>query len=108
MTWYLIGVLLVLLLVLYHRWDSRQREYRLFNPSIQTNNTIPAKQAREVLVAIEEGRPAVFHGGCLGCIFRHQNTTHTGLAFCRGCRYFAFNQSLPDRSITDYELSLID
>jgi hypothetical protein len=70
----------------------------------EDNHTIPIQKALEIATAITEERPAIFHGGCNGCIWRHQNTTHTGIAFCRGCQYFYANWVLPDKSITEYDL----
>lgn len=78
-----------------------------YQPGIDDNHTIPPKKALEIATAALEDRPAVFHGGCVDCIWRHQNTTHTGIAFCRGCTYFAFNRSLPDKSISEYDLEKI-
>lgn len=80
---------------------TRQRP---FAPSIADNHTIPDKKALEIAVAIAEERPAVFHGGCTACLWRHMNTTHEGIAFCRGCVYFAWNKALPDKSISEYSL----
>lgn len=79
----------------------------LIQPSFQDNHTIPAKSALEIATAQIEGRPAIFHGGCNGCIWRHQNTTHIGIAFCRGCLYFSWNRSLPDKSVNEYDLEKI-
>lgn len=76
----------------------------LRSPHFADNHTIPAKKALEIATAIFEERPAIFHGGCNGCIWRHQNTTHVGIAFCRGCQYFAPNWDLPDKSINEYDL----
>lgn len=75
-----------------------------YQPGIDDNHTIPAKSALAIAVAQAEGKPAIFHGGCVTCIWRHQNTSHAGIAFCRGCMYFAWNQSLPDKSISEYDL----
>lgn len=71
---------------------------------IDTNYLIPIEKALEIEVARREGKPAIFHGGCCSCIWRHHNTTHAGIAFCRGCSYFCFNQSLPDKSVREYDL----
>lgn len=78
-----------------------------FRPTIADNYTIPPKKALEIATAQFEGRPAIFHGGCNDCIWRNQNTTHAGITFCRGCKYFAFNRDLPDKSITEYDLEKI-
>ena len=75
-----------------------------FQPSTYDNYDLPFAKAKVVMEAINSGKPAIFHGGCVGCIWRHQNTTHEGLAFCRGCSYFAFNRARPDKSITDYDI----
>jgi len=74
------------------------------HPTSDSNHTIPHKAALAIATGIATETPAIFHGGCNGCIWRYQNTTHAGIAFCRGCSYFSFNQSLPDKSITEYEL----
>lgn len=73
-------------------------------PDFADNHTIPPKSALAIAVAQMEGKPAIFHGGCVTCLWRHQNTSHTGIAFCRGCMYFGWNQSLPDKSISEYDL----
>lgn len=67
-------------------------------PSIHDNHTIPQKQLDAIAEAIEGRKPAIFHGGCNGCVWRHMNTTHEGIAFCRGCTFFYFNEGLPDKS----------
>lgn len=99
MTYLVSGCLLLLLwiTVKLERWGRRL-------PMPEDNYTIPHRQAMEIAVARMEGRGAIFHGGCESCIFRNENTTHVGLAFCRGCRYFASNQSLPDKAISEYDL----
>jgi len=73
-------------------------------PGIDDNHTIPPKSALAIAVAEAEGKPAIFHGGCVRCLWRHQNTTHAGIAFCRGCMYFCWDQSLPDKSVNEYDL----
>lgn len=67
-------------------------------PTIHDNHLIPQKALDEIGRAIEERRPARFHGGCHGCVWRYMNTTHEGIAFCRGCHFFAWDQDLPDKS----------
>lgn len=91
----LTGMLVVLFFV------TKEARYQ---PSIYDNHTIPPKSALAIAVGIAEGKPAIFHGGCATCIWRHQNTTHDGIVFCRGCVYFCWNQSLPDKSIKESEL----
>jgi hypothetical protein len=76
----------------------------LYVPAVEDNHTIPHKNALTIAVAQAEGKPAIFHGGCVTCIWRHQNTTHAGIAFCRGCQYFTANWGLPDKSICEYDL----
>lgn len=39
---------------------------------------------------------AVYHGGCLGCVYMRGNDMRTGIVWCLGCRYANFNSSLPD------------
>ncbi len=41
---------------------------------------------------------AVYHGGCLGCVYLKDNDTRSGIEWCLGCSYSNFNQSLPDLS----------
>lgn len=62
-----------------------------------TNHTIPQKNVNEIAAALAGQRPAIFHGGCHGCVWRLLNTTHAGIAFCRGCSYFAWDHTLPDK-----------
>lgn len=66
-------------------------------PSPMSNDTIPQKALNAIAKGLEEGRPAIFHGGCIGCVWSHMNTTHAGIAFCRGCSYFAWDRNLPDK-----------
>ena len=42
---------------------------------------------------------AVYHGGCIGCLYLKGNDTRAGIEWCLGCLYSNFNQSLPDLSI---------
>ena len=72
--------------------------------TFQENHTIPHAAALKIATAQFEGQPAIFHGGCQRCIWRHQNTTHAGIAFCRGCQYFTANWHQPDKSINEYDL----
>ncbi len=41
---------------------------------------------------------AVYHGGCLGCVYLKANDTRAGIEWCLGCSFANFNQSLPDLS----------
>lgn len=75
-----------------------------YQPGVDDNHTIPHKAALAIAVGQAEGKPAIFHGGCVDCIWRHQNTTHAGISFCRGCQYFTTNWDLPDKSISEYRL----
>lgn len=93
---------LLLLLGLYLILSSRPRAHW------QDNHTIPPQKALQIAVAQIEGKPAIFHGGCNSCIWRHQNTTHLGIEFCRGCQYFAPNFNLPDKSINEYDLEKLN
>lgn len=65
------------------------------------SHTIPPKAAEALSEALEEGRPAIFHAGCIDCLWRHQNTTHDGIAYCRGCQYFSGNWKLIDKGTRD-------
>ena len=67
-------------------------------PTFHDNHEIGQKQVEEIVAAIEERRPARFHAGCNSCVWRHMNTSHEGIAFCRGCSYFAWDRDLPDKS----------
>lgn len=62
------------------------------------NESIPQKNVNEIAAALAEHRPARFHGGCHNCLWRLMNTTHDGIAFCRGCKFFAWDRDLPDLS----------
>lgn len=94
----LLGVAVIIFLLMRQKpWGDR----------IEDNYTIPHKAALEIAVAQLEGRPALFHARCNDCIWRQQNTTHAGVLFCRGCSYFAWNRSLPDKAISEYDLEKI-
>lgn len=41
---------------------------------------------------------AVYHGGCISCVYLKDNDTRSGIEWCLGCCYSNYNQSLPDRS----------
>ena len=41
---------------------------------------------------------AIYHGGCLRCVYQKDNDTRAGIEWCLGCMYSNFNQTLPDRS----------
>jgi hypothetical protein len=91
----LVGIFVLLFLI------TKKAKYQ---PGIADNHTTPPKMALEIAVAEAKGRPAIFHGGCVRCLWRHQNTTHAGIAFCRGCMYSCWDQKLPDKSICEYDL----
>ena len=42
---------------------------------------------------------AIYHGGCLGCLYLKGNDNRAGIEWCLGCLYSNFNQSLPDLSV---------
>lgn len=66
--------------------------------------SIGHKMAAIISDAKKEGTDAVYHGGCIGCIWLKGNTTVEGIKLCLGCSYSQWNRSLPDLSITDYDL----
>lgn len=41
---------------------------------------------------------AVYHGGCLGCVYLKGNDTRAGIEWCLQCKYSTFDTSLPDLS----------
>jgi hypothetical protein len=75
-----------------------------FDPA--DNHTIPFKNSQEIALATAEGRAAIHHAACVDCIWRHQNTTHSGIAFCRGCSYFEFDQTLPNKAISERDFGM--
>lgn len=69
------------------------------------------RPTEKMLIAIAEHRQrvkngerpdlegAVYHGGCLRCMWMKDNDTRAGVDWCLGCMYSNFNQNLPDRSL---------
>ncbi len=60
---------------------------------------------REIVRAVLQNRAPMFHGGCSGCVFRLQATTHAGIEYCSGCLYMNFDSKKPDLGWreSDYE-----
>lgn len=66
----------------------------------------PPQPTRSMLRAIAEFRNskkpthtgAIYHGGCIGCVYLKDNDTRAGIEWCLGCHYSNNNLSLPDRS----------
>lgn len=46
-----------------------------------------------------DGTDAIFHGSCIGCIWKLNNAWGEGLRWCKGCAYFNFTDHLPNRRI---------
>ena len=44
---------------------------------------------------------AIYHGGCLPCLYAKDNDNRAGIEWCLGCMYSNFDQSLPDLSIRE-------
>lgn len=49
--------------------------------------------------AQRDGTDAIFHGSCIGCIWKLNNAWGEGLRWCMGCAYFNFSNSQPNRRI---------
>lgn len=62
---------------------------------------LTASQRVAITAAQRSGTGAVFHGGCLGCLWRKGNAQGEGLRWCMGCAYFGFVQHLPNRRMGD-------
>jgi len=60
---------------------------------------ISDRVANEVAEAQQKDRDAIFHGKCLGCIWKKGNNQGEGLRFCIGCAYSTFNNHMPNRYI---------
>lgn len=73
---------------------------RVLNPDPLEGVSTAARA--EIIRAVVDGDDPIFHGGCCGCIFRKEATTHAGIKYCLGCQYMHANWSLPDRSWTEY------
>lgn len=60
-----------------------------------------SNQAKAISRGVNLDIPVIFHGGCIGCLVSvtGENKKLSGIEYCTGCKYFGFNQALPDKSL---------
>lgn len=67
-------------------------------PTDKMLRAIAEHRRRQVTGERPDLEGAVYHGGCLRCVYLKGNDNRAGIEWCLGCMYSNFNQSLPDRS----------
>lgn len=68
---------------------------------------IPASARREITTAQKLGGDAIFHGACIGCIYKAGNAVGAErINWCLGCTFSTFSDNLPNRRISKYDGAL--
>ncbi len=75
-----------------------------FKPKLGTHGDqqyLTSSQRAAITEAQRDSKDAIFHGACIGCLWRKGNAQQEGLRWCMGCAFFGFTENLPNRCLPE-------